>query len=165
MSSKERGEKRNKNVLLGEKKEYHTTSFSSTLSLSLFLFCRRSTRGERGEKVSKESRRIKSECVCGGGVLLFEEEEEDDSRPRASVVEEDGSWSLDDDDDFDFDFASIDPSFLCSDDDDDDDDDDDVLRAGVFHRGVPPDGRGPLASRGGEVHLVPGMTIKLETKL
>ena len=95
-----------------------------------------------------------------GGVLLFEEEE-DDSRPRASVVEEDGSWSLDDDD-FDFDFASIDPSFLCS---DDDDDDDDVLRAGVFHRGVPPDGRGPLASRGGEVHLVPGMTIKLETKL
>ena len=103
--------------------------------------------------------------MCGGGVLLllFEEEEEDDSRPRASVVEEDGSWSLDDDDDFDFDFASIDPSFLCS--DDDDDDDDDVLRAGVFHRGVPPDGRGPLASRGGEVHLVPGMTIKLETKL
>ena len=100
--------------------------------------------------------------MCGGGgVLLFEEEEEeDDSRPRASVVEEDGSWSLDDDDDdFDFDFASIDPSFLCS------DDDDDVLRAGVFHRGVPPDGRGPLASRGGEVHLVPGMTIKLETKL
>ena len=94
-----------------------------------------------------------------GGVLLFEEEE-DDSRPRASVVEEDGSWSLVDDD-FDFD-ASIDPSFLCS---DDDDDDDDVLRAGVFHRGVPPDGRGPLASRGGEVHLVPGMTIKLETKL
>ena len=92
-----------------------------------------------------------------GGVLLFEEEEEDDSRPRASVVEEDASWSLDDDDDFDFD-ASIDPSFLCS-------DDDDVLRAGVFHRGVPPDGRGPLASRGGEVHLVPGMTIKLETKL
>ena len=87
-----------------------------------------------------------------------EEEEEDDSRPRASVVEEDASWSLVDDD-FDFD-ASIDPSFLCS-----DDDDDDVLRAGVFHRGVPPDGRGPLASRGGEVHLVPGMTIKLETKL
>ena len=97
--------------------------------------------------------------MCGGGVLLFEEEEEeDDSRPRASVVEEDGSWSLDDDD-FDVDVASIDPSFLCS------DDDDDVLRAGVFHRGVPPDGRGPLASRGGEVHLVPGMTIKLETKL
>ena len=93
-----------------------------------------------------------------GGVLLFEEEE-DDSRPRASVVEEDASWSLVDDD-FDFDVASIDPSFLCS-----DDDDDDVLRAGVFHRGVPPDGRGPLASRGGEVHLVPGMTIKLETKL
>ena len=94
------------------------------------------------------------------GVVLLFEEEEDDSRPRASVVEEDASWSLDDDDfDFDFDFASIDPSFLCS------DDDDDVLRAGVFHRGVPPDGRGPLASRGGEVHLVPGMTIKLETKL
>ena len=93
----------------------------------------------------------------GGGVLLLFEEE-DDSRPRASVVEEDASWSLDDDD-FDFDVdASIDPSFLCS-------DDDDVLRAGVFHRGVPPDGRGPLASRGGEVHLVPGMTIKLETKL
>ena len=95
--------------------------------------------------------------MCGGGVLLLFEEEEDDSRPRASVVEEDASWSLDDDFDFD---ASIDPSFLCS-----DDDDDDVLRAGVFHRGVPPDGRGPLASRGGEVHLVPGMTIKLETKL
>ena len=52
----------------------------------------------------------------GGGVLLLFEEEEDDSRPRASVVEEDGSWSLDDDD-FDVDVASIDPSFLCSDDD------------------------------------------------
>lgn len=72
----------------------------------------------------------------------------------------DASWSLDDDD-CDVDVASIDPSFLCC----SDDDDDDVLRAGVFHRGVPPDGRGPLASRGGEVHLVPGMTIKLETKL
>ena len=72
----------------------------------------------------------------------------------------DASWSLDDDD-FDVDVASIDPSFLCC----SDDEDDDVLRAGVFHRGVPPDGRGPLASRGGEVHLVPGMTIKLETKL
>ena len=90
----------------------------------------------------------------GGGVLLLFEEEEEDSRPRASVVEEDAYGALDDDFD-----ASIDPSFLCS------DDDDDVLRAGVFHRGVPPDGRGPLASRGGEVHLVPGMTIKLETKL
>jgi len=136
---------------LGEKKEYDRFP---PLSLSLSLSLLPSTRGERGEKVSGESLNL-SECV--GGVLLFEEEE-DDSRPRASVVEEDASWSLDDDDDFDFD-ASIDPSFLCS------DDDDDVLRAGVFHRGVPPDRRGPLASRGGEVHLVPGMTIKLETKL
>ena len=50
MSRKERGEKRNKNVLLGEKKEYHTTSFSSTLSLSLsfsFAVGRREEREER----------------------------------------------------------------------------------------------------------------------
>ena len=145
---------------IGGKKSKWIPFYSSTLLLHSLLSLLHLGRGSvvderRGERVSGES--LNQIGESGGGVLLLFEEEEDDSRPRASVVEEDGSWSLDDDD-FDVDVASIDPSFLCS-------DDDDVLRAGVFHRGVPPDGRGPLASRGGEVHLVPGMTIKLETKL
>ena len=75
MSSKERGEKRNKNVLLGEKKEYHTTPFSSTLSLSLSLSLLPSVdEREREERKSLKKRVVESNrsvCVCvGGGCIV-----------------------------------------------------------------------------------------------
>ena len=72
MSSKERGEKRNKNVLLGEKKEYHTTSFSSTLSLSLsfsFAVGRREEREER-KSLKRVVESNRSVCVGGGGCIV-----------------------------------------------------------------------------------------------